>query len=120
MLSIEAIRAASDIPTEVVPVPEWGADATILVRGLTKAQTAAIFAAATIEGEPGKDGKPTKTVDPQILEDELLLACVIEPKLQREDLTMLAEKANAPVQRVALACVRVAGLGEEGLKKAKS
>lgn len=119
-ISLAAIRAASDIPTESVPVPEWGEGAEVLVRGLTKGAATALFEACTADGEPDKDGKPTKTVDAKKLQDELWLACVVEPKFEREDLAILEEKANAPVQRVQLACVRVAGLGKDALAAAKS
>ena len=119
MLSIDAIRAANDLPSEVVEVPEWGG--AVLVKGLTKGQATALFEACTVDGEPGDDGKPgPKVIDPKKLQDELLLACVAEPKLTREDLAILEEKANGPVNRIQRACVRVAGLAPEALKQAKS
>jgi hypothetical protein len=119
-ITLDAIRAASDIPTEAVPVPEWGADAVVTVRGITKGQADAIFEACKVDGEPDKDGKPSQVLDPKKLQDELFLACVVDPKFERADLDMLAEKANAPVNRIQMACVRVAGLAPEALKQAKS
>jgi hypothetical protein len=119
-ISLAAIRAASDIKDEVVSVPEWGDNATVLVRGITKKQASDIFEACTIDGESDKDGKPTKTVDAKKLQDELWLACVVEPKFEREDLAILEEKANAPVTRVGMACLRVSGLDKDAYTKAKS
>lgn len=119
-ITLDAIRAASDIPTESVAVPEWGDGATVLVRGLTKAQTTAIFEACTSEGPAGENGQPVKIIDPKKLADELFLACVVEPKFERADLAILEAKANAPVNRIQMACVRVAGLAPEALKQAKS
>jgi len=116
-LTLAAIAASVDIPTEVVEVPEWGG--SVLVQGLTKAQAAAVFDACMVEGVD-QDGKPTKTVDAKKLEAELLLACVVEPKLTAADLAVLEAKANAPVQRVAMACVRVAGLDKDAYAKVKS
>jgi hypothetical protein len=112
-LTLAAIAASVDIPTEVVEVPEWGG--SVLVQGLTKAQAAAVFDACMVEGEGS-----AKTIDPKKLEAELLLACVVEPKLSAADLAVLEAKANAPVQRVAMACVRVAGLDKDAYTKAKS
>ena len=53
MLTRDAIFAANDLPTEVVPVPEWGGEgATLTVRRLTAAEFLALL--AKVKADPDR------------------------------------------------------------------
>lgn len=95
-LTIDQILAAQDVPTEVVPVSEWGGD--VVVRGLTRKDFDAL--------------KGVTKDDAAELEIAMLVACVVEPALSREQAIALREKSLVAFSKVAKAIGRVNGTGK--------
>ncbi len=90
--SLDLIRAAQDVGTETVDVPEWGVSVT--VRGLTRAEVRSM-------GD-----------DPVEAEVTALTLGMSEPSVtDGEAREILASKAFAPTQTVLMKILELSGMG---------
>lgn len=106
ILSVEAILAADDIPSEVVAVPEWGGE--VKVRGLSRAAFERITKASEVVVPPtGPGQQPTTQRDEAKFSEQLFLACVVEPVFAEEHMDALRDKSISALNRVYEAIGRV-------------
>ena len=114
MLSREAILAAQDTVLEVVAVPEWGGDVT--VRSLTGAERD--WLESQIVHREGK----TVTTNLENLRAKLAAMTLCDAEGQRlfteQDITALAAKSAAALDRVFQVAARLSALREEDLAEA--
>lgn len=110
----ETIKAANDIRSEVIEIPEWG-QVKIEVRSMSaKARARLLKAAATDDGQ----------VDLEKLYPSILVACCYdpdsgEPIFTPGDEAFLSEKSAGPVEKLAGAGMRLSGLTEEAVEEGK-
>jgi hypothetical protein len=105
-LTIDAILAAHDLPSEVVEVPEWGGK--VKVQGLSRAAYDDIAKAAEVTVPPTGPGQQATTRrDDDKFSDLLLLACVVEPRFTDEHIPALRGKSLGALNRVYQAIGRV-------------
>lgn len=105
-LTVDAILAASDLPAEVVEVPEWGG--RIKVQGLTRAAYDGIAKAAEVAIAPTGPGQiASSRRDDDKFSDLLFLACVVEPLFTEEHIPALRGKSLSALNRVYQAIGRV-------------
>ena len=113
ILNRDAIRAASDITTETVEVPEWGG--SVLVRGLTGAQRDR-FEAGMVEMRKGKLAPKLSNVRAQ-----LVALSLVDEQGQRmfsqDDVEMLGNKSCAALQRIWDVARRLSGLSDEDVEE---
>lgn len=107
LLGRDAILAADDLPSERVPVPEWGG--AVLVRALPLAERGAFEAAASAEDSDNVEVL-TRIV--------ALAACDADGNrlFRLEDAAALAAKNPEPVMRVAEAAIRVNAITERDIE----
>lgn len=106
ILTVEAIRAADDLPTEVVEVPEWGG--AVVVRGLSVADWV----------------KLNKNLRPELSEEQnaaiqALLYGVVEPKFSPADVDWLVTKSLAACTRIVRVFNRLSGFNAGALAEAR-
>lgn len=115
-LSVEAIRAASDMETLDIEVPAWGG--TVKVKPLSMAERRSVRQAAS---RPRKqpDGSWGTEIDAEELELEALVQGCIEPRFDRGDKDWLREEKSAgAINRVATRVLELSGLGgDDQVKK---
>lgn len=105
-LTVDQILAASDLPTEVVQVPEWGG--AVKVQGLSRAAYDAIAKAAEVTVPATGPGQVAGTKrDDDKFSDLLFLACVIEPVFTEDHIPALRGKSLGALNRVYQAIGRV-------------
>jgi hypothetical protein len=105
-LTVDAILAASDLPTEAVEVPEWGG--AVKVQGLSRAAYDAIAKAAEVTVPATGPGQVAGTKrDDDKFSDLLFLACVVEPKFEEAHIPALRGKSLGALNRVYQAIGRV-------------
>jgi len=109
----DKIKAAIDIESEVVEVPEWGV--TVEVRTISGARRAEIFSRAS--DEKGN----IQAADAYIA---LIIAAAHDPEtgetiFTKDDITWLKEKSAKATERLATVAARLAGIGPEALKVAE-
>ena len=91
--SLDAIRAAQDVGTETLDIPEWWVSVT--VRGLTRGE-------ARLLGEDAEEA-----------EVQALKLAMVEPAVTDEEAReILASKAFGPTERVLRKILDLSGLGE--------
>lgn len=106
ILTAEAVAAAKDYEETLVQVPEWG--------GEVKVRTLSMGARYEMNKRAVKDGK----VDNAIFTSATLEFGVVEPKLTRDQAEkIVAERADAPIQRIVDEIWRLSGLKEVDAKK---
>lgn len=114
LLSKAAILAATDLVTEDVDVPEWGG--TVRVRTMTGTQRDA-FGAAIAADQKANGDKPSS------FSAALVAACLIgedgEPLFSGDDITALAGKSAAALERVAKVAGRLNGIGAAAVETAE-
>lgn len=108
ILSVEDILSAEDLPSETVPVPEWGGAVTI--RGFSKAREFAIRQEAM-----GADG-----LDEERFEMLLFINGVVEPQFSVDQLEVLKEKSGSVIDRVLTRIMDISGLSKEAQERAKA
>lgn len=110
MLSKAAILAASDLPTEQVPVPEWGG--TVTVRTMSGAERDA-FEASIIEGKTG--GRLVN------VRAKLAVRVLCDDKGARlfddDDADALGAKSGKALDRVFDVAQRLNGIGAKEVKE---
>lgn len=108
LLTREQILAAEDLPTRIVPVPEWGGD--VRVRSLTLKEREAY----EVEKFRTKGEHSTAS---------LIVACVVDDQGRRlfgpDDLAALEAKSNAGAQRVFFAAYELNGFGLDAIRSAE-
>jgi hypothetical protein len=105
-LTREAILGASDIPTEVVNVPEWGG--AVMVRGLNAREANRLGVAVTQQSQSNQTAAQEK------FPIELVALAVVDEGGQRlfsdADIEALAQKSGAALMRVFVVAQRLSGL----------
>ena len=105
-LTVDQILSASDLPHEVVEVPEWGG--SVKVQGLSRAAYDAIAKAAEVTVPATGPGQVAGTKrDDDKFSDLLFLACVVEPQFTEEHIPALRGKSLGALNRVYQAIGRV-------------
>lgn len=113
----DKIKAAQDLTEEVVEVPEWGVE--ILLRspnGRVRARLVSMF----VDPETGEQ----RSFDASIMYPGLLVATCFDPETREplftaDDGEWLLEKNGGVVERLALRAMRVSGLDEDAVDRAK-
>ena len=112
-LSRDEILQAQDLPTEDVPVPEWGG--ICRVRGLTGAERDA-FEQSIVE-QRGKDTR----MNLRNIRAKLVAMCVVDEEGNRvfrdEDAELLGKKSAAALNRVFEVAQRLSGLRPEDVEE---
>jgi hypothetical protein len=108
ILSKEEILAADDIPTEIVEVPEWGG--AVVVHGMSGQER--LEWSNKVKGADG-------STDVEKAMFYSIVYGVQEPKFDESDIPALKKKSGAALDRVARAWLRMSGIGEEELLKAR-
>lgn len=106
-LNLDAILAAPDVRESEVEVPEWGGK--VKIRSLTKAAQVSIRKKST-----GRDG----TIDEFNMEGRLLVAGLVEPEVNENQISELFEKSSSAVDRVLQAILGVSGMDEDAVSQA--
>ncbi|MFF2094867.1 hypothetical protein [Streptomyces sp. NPDC058202] len=114
-LSRDSILAANDIPTETVPVSEWGGD--VIVRGLTGAELDA-YQGSIRQFRRSLDGKG---MEPVLIQEgmhaKLLVKCLVDDNGERlfsdGDVDELGAKSSLVLDRLYDVAQRLSGLSEE-------
>ena len=115
-LSRDDILKADDLPTEEVPVPEWGGE--VLVRGLD-GQGRDEFEASTmvLRGPPGKQQAVPDTAN---IRAKLVARCIIgddgAPQFTQQDVAELGKKSAAALDRVFEVASRLSGLSDQDIE----
>lgn len=110
MLTREQIRAAVDLKSEVVLVPEWGGDVTVIVMD---GRARDVFQAAMQDGD--------KSVS--YFQATLLVATVVgedaKPLFTADDIDWLRNKSSAALTRVGRIAERINGFGAAAVEEAE-
>ena len=113
MLTREQILAAQDLPSEVVPVPEWGGD--VRIRTLTTRERDR-FEAATISVVDGKPQLNTENVRAR-----LVALCAVDDTGARlfsdEDTDALGAKNASAVERLFSVAQRLNGFSKDDIEQ---
>jgi hypothetical protein len=112
-LTREAILAATDLPKELIDVPEWGG--SVWVRGLTGAERDR-FENSVIE-QKGRD----RSLNLRNVRAKLCALCMVDEEGKRlfadSDIQALGQKSAAALSRVFDAAQRLSGLTREDVKE---
>jgi hypothetical protein len=107
----DKILSADDLTSELVDVPEW--DVKIEVRSPTAKVRSHMISLAMRKDEDGDS-----TIDLESVYPQFLISCCFDPETGEKvfedgDQDVINAKSSAPVERVAKACLRVAGLSDD-------
>lgn len=105
-LTLEQIWEADDLKHEVLDVPEWGG--TIEIKPLTKGE----------HQDARRRSIKRNEIDPDLLELNLLVAGVVEPKLSLEDGERLKRKNAGVIERILRDILRLSGLDATAVTEA--
>jgi hypothetical protein len=115
-LTREAILKADDLPTEIVPVPEWGGD--VLVRGLNGTERDEFEASTMVLRGPA--GKQQAVPDTANIRAKLVARCIIgddgEPMFTQQDVHALGLKSSAALDRIFEVAARLSGISDRDLE----
>lgn len=109
----DIILAADDIDSEVIEVPEWGVKMAIRgMDGTTRAAMVKKFMSNDAES------------DIDNLYPSLLIACCFDAEtgeqlFTEEHKTAINQKNGVVVERIAMACMRIAGLSKDSVEEGK-
>ena len=107
MLTAENIMLAAKGPETVeVDVPEWGGP--VKVRGFSRAEVKALRKRCTTVTTSG--GQRSEDIDTDLLEREMFLEGLVEPKLSRDHWEALQAKAAGGIETVLKAITAASGL----------
>jgi hypothetical protein len=110
LLSVEAILAAAPKPAvETLEIAEWGG--AVQVRGLTRAEW---FYANTQARNPR-----TGQVDSGLLDQEIFVAGVMQPRFTREQYKVLSHTLSVPTAKVMGKIIELSGVGEGAVSAAE-
>jgi len=113
-LTREAILAATSLPTEEVPVPEWGG--TVVVRGLDgEGRDEFEASTVTVRGNVG-------VRDTANIRAKLAARCIIdhdtgEPAFTQQDVWALGRLSGVALNRVWEVAARLSGIGQEDMEE---
>jgi hypothetical protein len=112
MLSRDSILSSSDLPTEEVPVPEWGG--TVFVRTMSGTERDN-FEQVILEGKSTKGGT-AKMVN---VRAKLAVKVLVDEQGKRlftdEDAGILGSKSGKALDRIFEVAQRLAGIGEKDI-----
>lgn len=115
LLTRDTLLAATEVPTEHVPVPELGADTYVLVRGMTGAERDE-FEASCIQGRGRR-----REFNMQNVRAKLVAFCCMDPSGARmfspDDVTALSAIRADILDRIFGVAQRLSGIGEEDLEE---
>ena len=120
MLTKDSILSASDLPTEEVPVPEWGG--SVFIRTMSGAERDA-FEQSIIEGNAAKKGKTPKGDEPKMVNVRAKLAVrvLVDDKGVRlftdADAGILGSKSGKALDRVFEVAQRLCGIGDKDIEE---
>lgn len=118
LLTREQILAANDVPTELVPVPEWGEGGEVCVRGLTGLQRDR-FEASMIAIPTGVKGRMRMNLNN--IRARLVAWTVINEVGARvftdADIAALGEKSAVALSRVYDVAQRLSGLSDADMEE---
>lgn len=121
MLSREEILSAK---LRIVPVetPEWGEDTGVFVREFSAADREEFLREAYEDGEPDDKGNPTRKGRDKFYE-RILLICVCDSSgkriLKPNDIEKLAEVSPIPIERIAVAALKLSGIKSGAVEQAE-
>lgn len=109
----DKIKAASDVESEVVDVPQW--DVKIEVRNMTGLSRARLLKKATNE-----DGD----IDLESMYPAILVASCYDPDegtavFEAEDSSWINDKSAGPIERLAQVALRLSGLDKDSIEAGK-
>jgi len=112
-LKRDEILQASDIQTELVPVPEWGGD--VYVKGMTGAERDK-FESSIVE-QRGKESR----MNMANVRAKLASLTICDENGKRlfteQDVQALSQKSASALQRVMIVAQRLSGIGDEDVKE---
>lgn len=110
ILTKDEIFAIQDVPEETVEIPEWGEGVGVVVRGMTAGERLRF-----VEETRTDDGK----TDNRKATFMAILLGVKEPEFTQADIPMLEKKSPAALDRISKAWLRLSGIGDEEVTKAR-
>lgn len=123
ILSREAIRNVQDIPTETVPVPEWGGE--VIVKGLSAAQRLE-FAGRMAEFKDMSQDNPDPATMRKLLQVQAeIVCCTVVDEAGKylfdmeQDAGWLQDKNSAAMERLFYTAVNLSGLGKQAAEVAE-
>lgn len=90
ILTAQEILDCDDMPTQLLPVPQWGGD--LLLKGLSQEQASDIRKQATIK-VPGPNGDLVDGLDQAKFEGLLLVASCAQPAFTADQAPLLRKKS---------------------------
>lgn len=116
LLSRDEIVGAQDLAREILPMPEWGEDAGVMVQALDVNRRLAYYEYILVKGTDPTTG--TRTFEPRddVPVNSVLAALGIidangEPVFTLADLELLGSKDPAPLARIGDAVQRLSKMG---------
>ncbi len=125
-LTRDAVLAAKDSEAVEVPVPEWAAGGTVLVRGMTGKERDQFEVSLAEEGlqsvqvQRGRGGGGAPRRNLVNIRARVVARCCVDDDGNRlftdADVTALGDKAGAPVDRIFEVASRLSGMGPEDME----
>lgn len=115
LLTKQAIIVAEDIPTERVPVPEWGGD--VLVRGLTGSGRDEYFKSMAKRGRRGEQVADATNATAKLIALTIIDSETDRPMFHTGEVELLGRKSAAALHRVEEAAMRLSGLTDEDMEE---
>jgi hypothetical protein len=110
LLSVQDILSAAPKPTtETLEIVEWGG--AVQVRGLTRAE----WFHANAQARNPRTGQ----VDSGLLDQEIFVAGVVQPKFTREQYKVLSHTLSVPTAKVMGKIIELSGVGEGAVAAAE-
>jgi len=109
----ETILAATDIPSEVITIPEWGVE--ILVKGMS--------AGERLHLQKVSFDQATQQVMMEKMYPDIVVSCCHDPETGEpiftdDDKDAILAKSSAAVERIAEVGLRLSGLGKDAQDEA--
>ena len=121
LLTRAEILAADDIPSEIVPVPEWGG--AVRVIGMTvkaRGKYEASFR-KEVRNRAGVVEVQQNTAGLLTVRERLVLLCTVDAENKQlftaEDIPALSEKSAVAMERVVTAAKKLSGMSEEDIQE---
>lgn len=104
----DKILASSDIPSELLEIPEW--DVELLVQGMSAGERLSLM-------QNAYDQK-AQQVNMTIVYPDVVVACAFDPETKEPifteaDKPELMKKSSAAIERIAAAGLALSGIGQE-------
>jgi pyrroline-5-carboxylate reductase len=108
-LTREALLSATEAPTQTVPIPELGKDASVLVRGMNARERTQFEKKFITEHR----GKQKRNLD--AFREQLCVFCCVDPKLSEADLERLSLVRADIIERIANVAAELSGISEKDI-----